>query len=64
MEETAEAIRLRLKIPGLKSKDVNVEVTEESVSISGDRKSETTTEEKGIVRDKIASLLAQSWIGV
>lgn len=52
MEETADAIRLRLEIPGLESKDLNVEVTEESVSISGDRKSETTTEEKGVVRSE------------
>ncbi|MBD2525830.1 Hsp20/alpha crystallin family protein [Nostoc sp. FACHB-133] len=52
MEETADAVRLRLEIPGLESKDLNVEVTEESVSISGDRKSETTTEEKGIVRSE------------
>ena len=52
MEETADAIRLRLEIPGLESKDLNVEVTEQSVSISGDRKSETTTEEKGIVRSE------------
>jgi HSP20 family protein len=52
MEETADEVHLRLEIPGLESKDLNVEVTEESVSISGDRKSETKTEEKGMVRSE------------
>ncbi|MBD0264077.1 MAG: Hsp20/alpha crystallin family protein [Tolypothrix sp. Co-bin9] len=52
MEETAEAVHLRLEIPGLKSKDLNVEVTEESVLISGERKSERKTEEKGMVRSE------------
>ncbi|WP_341529370.1 Hsp20/alpha crystallin family protein [Nostoc sp. UHCC 0302] len=52
MEETADAVNLRLEIPGLESKDLNVEVTEESVSISGERKSETKMEEKGIMRSE------------
>jgi len=52
MEETTDEIRLKLEIPGLESKDLNVEVTEESVAISGDRKSETKTEEKGIMRSE------------
>jgi len=47
MEETAEAVILRLEIPGMEAKDLNVEVTEDSVSISGERQSESTTEEKG-----------------
>lgn len=52
IEETADDVRLRLEIPGLESKDLNVEVTEESVSISGERKSETKTEEKGMMRSE------------
>ena len=52
MEETADEVHLRLEIPGLESKDLNVEVTEESVSISGERKSETKTEEKGVTRSE------------
>ncbi|BAU07445.1 Hsp20/alpha crystallin family protein [Fischerella thermalis CCMEE 5198] len=52
MEETAEDIRLKLEIPGLESKDLNIEVTEESVAISGERKSETKTEEKGMMRSE------------
>jgi HSP20 family protein len=50
MEETNEAIHLRLEIPGMDAKDLNVEVSAESVSISGERKSESRTEEKGMTR--------------
>ncbi|AFY78901.1 MAG: Hsp20/alpha crystallin family protein [Hydrococcus sp. C42_A2020_068] len=50
MEETADAIHLKLEIPGIDAKDLNVEVSAEAVSISGERKSETKTEEKGVTR--------------
>ncbi|BAY99179.1 heat shock protein Hsp20 [Tolypothrix tenuis PCC 7101] len=52
MEETDDVIRLKLEIPGLESKDINVEVTTDSVSISGERKSETKTEENGVARSE------------
>ncbi|MBE9005776.1 Hsp20/alpha crystallin family protein [Fortiea sp. LEGE XX443] len=52
LEETDEAIHLKLEVPGIEAKDINVEVTPESVSISGERKSETKTEEKGISRSE------------
>ncbi|MGC8713432.1 MAG: Hsp20/alpha crystallin family protein [Leptodesmis sp.] len=50
MEETADTIHLKLEIPGMDAKDLNVEVSAEAVSISGERKSETKTEEKGLTR--------------
>ncbi|BAY22664.1 heat shock protein Hsp20 [Calothrix sp. NIES-2100] len=52
MEETEDAIHLKLEVPGLSAKDINVEVTHDAVSISGERKSETKTEEKGIARSE------------
>ena len=52
MKETPEEIHLKLEIPGLEAKDLDIEVTEQSVSISGERKSETKTEEKGMVRSE------------
>ncbi len=52
MEETDDAIRLRLEVPGMDSKDLDVQVTEGSVIIKGERKSETKTEEKGMVRSE------------
>ena len=50
MNETADAIHLKLEIPGMETKDLDVQVTENAVSISGERKSETKTEERGITR--------------
>jgi HSP20 family protein len=52
IEETDDAIKLRLEVPGLEPKDINVEATPESISISGERKTETTTEENGITRSE------------
>lgn len=52
MEETDDAIHLRLEVPGMEAKDLNVEVTDEAVSIKGERKSESKTEEKGVVRSE------------
>jgi HSP20 family protein len=52
IEETNDAFHLRLEIPGLEAKDVNVEATPESVLISGERKSETRTEENGLTRSE------------
>lgn len=50
MTEADDAIHLKLEVPGLEAKDINVEVTADSVSISGERKSETKTEEDGVTR--------------
>lgn len=50
LHETPEAFQLKLEIPGMEVKDLDIEVTADSVSISGERKSETETEEKGYKR--------------
>lgn len=50
LEETPEAIHLKLEIPGMDAKDLDVQVSADSVSIAGERKSETKTEEKGMTR--------------
>ncbi|GAB4207326.1 MAG: Hsp20/alpha crystallin family protein [Coleofasciculaceae cyanobacterium] len=50
MQETPEAIHLKLEVPGMEAKDLDVQVTAEAVSISGERKEETKTEEKGMTR--------------
>ena len=47
MEETPEAIHLKLEVPGMDAKDIDIQVSAEAVSISGERKSEQKTEEKG-----------------
>ena len=50
--ETDGDLKLKIEIPGLEAKDLDVEVTPESVSISGERKSETTTEAEGMTRSE------------
>ncbi len=52
IEETEQALHLKLEVPGLDPKDLNVEVTANAVSISGERKSATRTEEQGMVRSE------------
>ncbi|PMB02972.1 molecular chaperone [Fischerella thermalis CCMEE 5198] len=50
MEETPDVIHLKLEVPGMDAKDLDVQVSADSVSIMGERKSETKTEEKGMTR--------------
>jgi len=52
MEETQDAIHLKLEVPGIEAKDLNVQVTENAVSISGERKEETKTEENGVTKSE------------
>lgn len=52
MHETPEAIHLKLEVPGLEAKDLNIEAQADAVSISGERKSETKTEEHGMTRSE------------
>lgn len=50
LEETDEAVLLKLEVPGIEAKDLDIQVTSESVAVTGERKSETKTEEKGMTR--------------
>ena len=52
MEDTKDDIHLKLELPGIEVKDLDVQVTEKAVSISGERKSETKTEENGVTRSE------------
>ncbi|MCU0525187.1 MAG: Hsp20/alpha crystallin family protein [Elainella sp. Prado103] len=52
VKETEEAIHLRLEVPGLEAKDLNVEVTSDAVSISGERQSKTNVEDGGVMRSE------------
>ncbi|HEY9671549.1 MAG TPA: Hsp20/alpha crystallin family protein [Waterburya sp.] len=52
MEETQDAIHLKLEVPGIEAKDLDVQVTENAVSISGERKEETKTEENGVTKSE------------
>lgn len=50
IHETPEAFHLKLELPGMEAQDLDVQVTAESVAISGERKEETRTEDKGMTR--------------
>ncbi len=52
LTETDDALHLRLELPGMEAKDVDVEVTENAVKVIAERKSETKTEDKGNTRSE------------
>ncbi|MDB9344589.1 Hsp20/alpha crystallin family protein [Nodularia spumigena CS-586/05] len=52
LQETEDAIHLKLEIPGISAKDLDIQVTENAVYISGERKSETKTEDKGTTKSE------------
>jgi HSP20 family protein len=52
LEEDTEVIHLKLEIPGLEAKDLDIQVTSEAVSISGDRKFKRSASDKGITRSE------------
>ena len=52
MTETDDAVILKLEVPGMEAKDLDIQVTEDSVSISGERKFENHTEEKNQTRSE------------
>lgn len=52
LEETGDHYLLHLELPGLNPEDVNIEVSAESVSISGERRTETRSEDRGVTRSE------------
>ncbi|GAB1540762.1 Hsp20/alpha crystallin family protein [Scytonema sp. NUACC21] len=50
LTQTDDAVYLKLELPGMDAKDLDIQVTENAVSISGERKSETKTSDKGTTR--------------
>jgi HSP20 family protein len=50
LQETEDVIHLKLELPGIEAKDLDVKVTENAVYVSGERKSENKTEDKGYTR--------------
>lgn len=50
--ETDDALYFNLKIPGMETKDLDIQVSEEAVFIVGERKSRTKKEAKGNTRSE------------
>jgi HSP20 family protein len=52
LKETDTGIDLKLEVPGLAPEDIDIQVTADSVSIAGERKSESKKEEDGVTRSE------------
>jgi HSP20 family protein len=52
MEQTDDAVHLKVEVPGMSADDLDVQVTKEAVMISGERKSESKSEMNGMKRSE------------
>jgi HSP20 family protein len=52
IDETDNEVHLKLEVPGVRADDLDIEVTNEAVTVRGERKSESKTEEKGGFRSE------------
>ncbi|MEL6462165.1 MAG: Hsp20/alpha crystallin family protein [Cyanobacteria bacterium J06558_2] len=52
LTETDDALHLKLEVPGMSAKDIDIQVMADRVAIAGERKSETQTEEDGKTRSE------------
>ncbi|MGD1941458.1 MAG: Hsp20/alpha crystallin family protein [Leptolyngbyaceae cyanobacterium] len=52
MDETDTEFHLKLEVPGMSADDLDIEVSDEAVLITGERKSETKSEEDGVRRSE------------
>jgi HSP20 family protein len=52
LQETEEAVYLKVELPGIDVQDLDVQVTESSVHITAERKAERRTEEKGVTKSE------------
>ncbi|WP_066377697.1 MULTISPECIES: Hsp20/alpha crystallin family protein [unclassified Anabaena] len=52
LHETDDAVHLKLEIPGMEAKDIDLQVTDKAVYVRGERKSETKTEDKGTIKSE------------
>ena len=50
IQETKDALLVKAELPGMEEKDINVEIENNTLTISGERKQEFKTEEKGFER--------------
>lgn len=50
IQETKDALMVKAELPGIEEKDINLEIEDNTLTISGERKLETKSEEKGFER--------------
>ncbi|MEO1132546.1 MAG: Hsp20/alpha crystallin family protein [Cyanobacteria bacterium J06639_1] len=54
LEEKDDSVVLKLEVPGMEAEDIDIEVTDDVVTIRGERKSESETEENGMKRSEFS----------
>ena len=52
LEETEESYHLKVELPGISKEDIDIQVTADAVSISGERKSSVEAKEEHTVRSE------------
>ncbi|HEY9700666.1 MAG TPA: Hsp20/alpha crystallin family protein [Trichocoleus sp.] len=52
LQDSGDALVLKAQLPGIDPKQLNVEVTKEAVSITGERRQESKTEENGYIKSE------------
>jgi len=52
LTESDDALHLKLEVPGMEAKDLDIQVMADRVAIAGERKSETKSEEDGRTRSE------------
>ena len=52
LTETDDALHLKLEVPGMSAKDLDIQVTVDKVAIAGERKAETNNSENGKTRSE------------
>ena len=52
LTETDDALHLKLEVPGMSAKDLDIQVMVDRVAIAGERKAETETNENGKTRSE------------
>jgi HSP20 family protein len=52
MHDDPETITLKLELPGLNANDLDIQATAEAISISGERRFEKRSEDKGVTRSE------------
>ncbi|MBE7380107.1 MAG: Hsp20/alpha crystallin family protein [Leptolyngbya sp. SIO1E4] len=52
MDETDTEFHLKLEVPGMRAEDLEIEANDEAISITGERKSEKKSDEKGTLRSE------------
>jgi HSP20 family protein len=55
LQDNADNLVLKLELPGINVNDLDVQVTEDSVSVTGERKSENTTEDSANLQSNFKS---------